>query len=65
MRTEQEIELLEKIANAGMELAQYASYAEIVGAIGYNREHIRKWCEEAFRLQRELDDVKNNKECTL
>ena len=42
MRTEQEIELLEKIANAGTELAQYASYSEIVGAINHNREPIRK-----------------------
>ena len=64
MRTEQEIELLEKIANAGTELAQYASYSEIVGAINHNREPIRKWCEEVFRWKRELTIVEDNKECT-
>lgn len=34
------------------ELAEYASYAEIVGGISVNRSQIRKWCDEAFAILR-------------
>lgn len=64
MKTEQEIELLEKMANAGMELAMYTSYSEIVGAVSHNREYIRKWCDEVYKLQAELNTLKDNQLCT-
>lgn len=48
-----------ELANAGLELASYASYAEIIGAIGHNRAAVRKWCDKVFRfnaaLEKELD----------
>ncbi len=40
----------EEMAKAGLELAQYASYAEIVGAISHNRQAIRKWCDKVFEF---------------
>jgi ABC-type polysaccharide/polyol phosphate transport system ATPase subunit len=60
MKTEQEISTLEKIAAAGMELAQYASYSEIVGAISHNRQEIREWCDAMYKLHRELEQLKEN-----
>lgn len=54
------------MSKAGMELAEYASYAEIVGMVHHNREQIRKWCDEIFRLFREerarLDAVERKEE---
>jgi hypothetical protein len=49
--------ILTELSEAARELAQYASYAEIIGAIGHNRQPIRKWCDEIFRLCRKLDDI--------
>jgi hypothetical protein len=53
-------ELLALLAHAGVELAMYASYAEIVGAVCHNRTQVRGWCDEVFRLNhalRELDEA--------
>jgi hypothetical protein len=50
--------ILTELSEAARELAQYASYAEIVGAIGHNRQPIRKWCDEVFRLSHQLDDLR-------
>lgn len=33
---------------AAKELAEYASYAEITGGIGVNRQQIRTWCDHVF-----------------
>ena len=47
---------LQRQATAGMELAEYASYAEIVGGVSVNREHIRKYCDAVFAAAREIED---------
>jgi hypothetical protein len=49
--------ILAELAEAASELAQFASYAEIVGAVLHNRQPIRKWCDEVFRLGHQLDDA--------
>jgi hypothetical protein len=49
---------LSELSEAARELAQYASYAEIIGAIGHNRQPIRKWCDEVFRLSHQLDELR-------
>lgn len=49
---------LEKVlamAEAGFALAQYASYAEIVGALSMNRQQVREGCDEIFKLNAELE----------
>lgn len=55
-------DILSEMTAAGRELAAYASYFEIVGAIGHNRVAIRKWCDEVFRLGHELDRLKEEGE---
>lgn len=50
MNEEQVKATLDELRKAALELAQYASYAEIVGGIRENRVEIRKWCDEVFRL---------------
>jgi hypothetical protein len=47
------LDLLGRMHAAATELAMYASYAEIVGAVVHNREPIRKWCDEVFKLHHE------------
>jgi hypothetical protein len=47
--------LLESLADAAVELAQYTSYAEATGRIGTNAAEIRHWCDEVFRLRGEID----------
>jgi len=46
---------LEAAAHAGRELASYASYSEIVGAVGHNRSQIREWCDKVFAAGHVLD----------
>lgn len=36
------------VAEAAKELAECASYAEMVGGISVNRPQIRKWCDKIF-----------------
>lgn len=50
--------ILTELSEAARELAAYASYAEIIGAIGHNKTPIRKWCDEVFRLSHQLDDLR-------
>jgi len=51
------ISLLAEMRSAAVELAGYASYAEIVGAVSHNRAVVRKWCDEVFRLNRAIEDA--------
>jgi len=51
------ISLLAEMRSAAVELAGYASYAEIVGAVQHNRAAVRKWCDEVFRLNRAIEDA--------
>lgn len=43
---------IEALAHAARELAEYASYAEIIGSIGHNRKPIREWCDKTFEALR-------------
>jgi len=54
-RAEADNAVLWKIAKAGDELAQYASYAELVGGVSHNRTEIRKWCDEVFARSKGID----------
>jgi hypothetical protein len=49
------IEKLEEMHKAAMELAEYASYAEIIGAVSKNRNPIREWCDKIFEIHALLD----------
>ena len=57
------VEKLEGVANAllaaATELAQYASYAEIVGGVSVNRAPIRRYCDEIFALRKTLPKDEN------
>ena len=60
------ISLLAEMRSAAVELAGYASYAEIVGAVSHNRSAVRKWCDEVFRLNRAIEDAEEaNKEVSI
>lgn len=48
------IELTPEILKAATELAEYASYSEIIGAIGHNKPQIRQWCDEVYKLNATL-----------
>ena len=39
-----------QMIEAAQELAEYASYAEIVGGVSKNRPQIREWCDKVFAL---------------
>jgi hypothetical protein len=39
---------------ASRELAGYASYAEIVGAVSLNRSQIREYCDKIFDISKQL-----------
>jgi hypothetical protein len=49
---------LEEMHDAAKELAQYASYAEIVGGISANRKQVRKWCDKVFEINRKIEALK-------
>ena len=49
------IEILGRLHRAATELAMFASYAEIVGAVSHNREPIRNWCDEVFAIHHEYE----------
>jgi len=57
--TEQQpvVRLLFEMINHGQELAEYASYAEIVGKLGINQSPIRKECDILFERFRRLQDL--------
>lgn len=50
-------ELLQKMHAAAIELAQYTSYAEIVGGISQNRKQIREWCDKVFAIHNEIENA--------
>lgn len=52
-------EAANRLLEAATELAQLASYAEIVGGISVNAEPIRKCCDEIFDLRRALPEDEN------
>jgi hypothetical protein len=50
-------DLLVRMKDAAINLAEFASYAEIVGGVSVNRNAIRKWCDDVFDLKRQIDDL--------
>ena len=52
--------LLDEMRDAAVELASYASYAEIVGAISHNRSAIRKWCDKVYEINRKIEDAEES-----
>lgn len=51
------VEELEVMRQAALELAQYASYAEIVGRVSLNKDQIREWSDKIFKLNLDLGDA--------
>ena len=43
------LELVRNQADAGLRLAEYASYSEIIGAVHHNRPQIREWCDKLIK----------------
>ena len=52
-------DMADELLHAATELAQLASYSEIVGGISHNRSHIRKWCDEVFAIRKRLPEDEN------
>lgn len=57
--TEGKIKLLEDMKAMAIELAEYASYAEITGNVHCNRNAIRKYCDEIFGKNKQLQEQSN------
>lgn len=48
---------LDQVSKLATELAEYASYAEIIGAVLHNRAVIRKCCDDIFELNRSAEEA--------
>ncbi|HFE8664599.1 TPA: hypothetical protein ACGAPI_000062 [Acinetobacter baumannii] len=46
---------VDEITNIATELAEYASYAEIVGGVTVNRSAVRSFCDKVFDFNRKVD----------
>ncbi|MCW1497042.1 hypothetical protein [Acinetobacter baumannii] len=46
---------VDEITNIATELAEYASYAEIVGGVTVNRSAVRNFCDKVFDFNRKVD----------
>ena len=46
---------VDEITNIATELAEYASYAEIVGGVTVNRSAVRSFCDKIFDLNRKVN----------
>lgn len=46
---------IDEISGYATELAEYASYSEIIGAISHNREAVRVYCDKIFAYNRAID----------
>ena len=51
---------VDEISTYATELAEYASYAEIVGAVSQNRSVIREYCDKIFAYNRAIDLEEEN-----
>ena len=58
-RMREALDKANELLAASRELAQLASYAEIVGGISINRPHIRKWCDAVFTICKTLPEDEN------
>lgn len=59
--SEERNKLLEELRLAARDLASYASYAEIVGAIGHNRSEIKKNCDLVYEVDAKIKHIDENK----
>lgn len=50
----------DELAEAAKELAEYASYAEIVGGVSVNKPQIRRECDRVFAALRSLEAETEN-----
>ena len=62
--SEARVKELEVMRHAALELAQYASYAEIVGRVSLNKDQIREWSDKIFKLNLDLGDAMPRKDTT-
>ncbi len=46
---------VDEITSIATELAEYASYAEIVGGVTVNRAAVRSFCDKVFEFNRKVD----------
>ncbi|WP_395175554.1 hypothetical protein [Roseibium alexandrii] len=46
---------IDELADAARELAEYASYAEIVGGVSVNKPQIRRECDRVFAALKHLE----------
>src|SRR5690606_33021724 len=46
---------IDEISTYATELAEYASYAEIIGSVSHNRSAIREYCDKVFAYNRAID----------
>lgn len=51
---------LDQLSKLATELAEYASYAEIIGAVLHNKAVIRKCCDDIFELNRSAEEADIN-----
>lgn len=58
---QERIDLLEQLKQAASELASYASYAEIIGAIHHNRSQIRQYCDQVQEINAKIRHMDENK----
>lgn len=47
---------VDELTSIATELAEYASYAEIVGGVTVNRAAVRSFCDKVFDFNRKSDD---------
>lgn len=45
----------DEVTHLAIELAKYASYAEIIGAVSHNRSAIRKYCDDIFDFNKRVE----------
>lgn len=49
--------LFNELRESANELASYASYAEIIGAISHNRSVIRLHCDRIYEIERNIKEL--------
>lgn len=47
---------VQELSDAARDLAEYASYAEIVGGISVNKSQVRRECDRVFAALNALDE---------
>ncbi len=58
---QERIKLLEDLREAATQLVSYTSYAEIIGAIHHNTNHIRQGCDKVQEINAKIRHMDENK----